>query len=183
MAFAVTILSSSSVLLARVTRGALSVEWLTSAVLIFSAIACATSLTLFARPRSPRAEHRADVILAHGVGALLAVGVVHAAVAFRGAVVDAALVERPTQLVNDLVLSGVILGLCWSLDGRTRWIRLGLPVACLTLVALYVATASRWHVDSFPGFVVQRYVAQQCLTIAAALVVFDLFRPIRDRAA
>jgi len=177
VSFFLTLLVSGSVLAVRLSRGHLSMAWLASAVVTLGAILCATSLDVFTRPPTLREERRASLLSAHAFGVVVGLGLVHVALVLRGTSIDPALVERPSQLVNDLVLVGAILSVCWSLDAASLVTRVGVPVLALVVVAAYRATANRWHADGFPGFAVQRFVVHQCVATLGALFLFDVFRP------
>ncbi|NUP10857.1 MAG: hypothetical protein HOW73_32840 [Polyangiaceae bacterium] len=179
VSFVLTLLASCTLVGERITQGELSVAWLCSALLTFVAIVCVQSIDR--SPTSPAASARSKgrVVAAHALGAASAIAVVHVAVALKSRLAGGALVERPSQIVNDLVLVGAILGLVWSLRAANPLVRLGLPAISLGAVTLYFATARFWHLDPFPGFAVQRFVVQQALVTAGALLVFDVFRPAR----
>src|SRR6185295_9630079 len=80
------------------------------------------------------------------------------------------LVERPAQLVNDLVLAAATLGFAWSLIAPGRRLRAFLPLLCFGVLTAYTFTMRSWHFDPFPGLDVQHYVVGQVLSTSAGLL-------------
>lgn len=91
------------------------------------------------------------------------------------------LVERPSQLVNDLVV-GVgawlaIVGL-GKLEAKPRVVLAGIALA-----AIYLVTASRWHLDvppRGPTLAVQTLVPLHLAAIALALATYRAISPRRE---
>ncbi|NUO52819.1 MAG: hypothetical protein HOV80_28575 [Polyangiaceae bacterium] len=175
--FVLTLIACVEVVVARLTRGDVPHVGLASALFTFAALVCVTSLLVVGRGSEEPSARNASLVTGHAIGATLAFGAVHVFHIVRGTRLDSALVEGPAQLVNDLVLVGVTLGLCWSLAHADRLVRLGFPFLLIGLLAAYRATAAYWHVDSFSGFGVQSFVARQAFATAGALVLFDILRP------
>lgn len=181
-AFSLSALASGALVAERLTRGAMPHPgWVNAGMALVAALLAAVSLGLFGRTEIVGGAKGRDVtiIVAQALAAVSAIGVTHLLLGRWAGGVGGWLVEGPRQLVNDAVLVGVILGLVWSVAASTSVLRLANAAACLGLLGLYFSTASRWHLDPFPGIPVQEYVFRQCLSIAAALVVFDLVRPVR----
>ena len=124
-----------------------------------------------------RARLRPDAIIWAGAGAIVAIVLVHAAIARAKPV--AWLDEAPVQLVNDVTAAITTIGLV--LLAGSRRVALGRFVAVTAPVASYALTHAHWHLDRAPGgfaATVQQCVVAQFVSVALALL---LFRAVRQQ--
>jgi hypothetical protein len=111
------------------------------------------------------------------IGAIVGVALVHLALRASGVGSSHELVERPAQLVNDAVAVLAILCLVWGAASRPA--NLLRVVVGAAVILLYVATATRWHLDpiAFHGPTVQQLVALEFTGAAIGIAVFRSLAP------
>jgi hypothetical protein len=160
----------------RVSAGSLGVALVANAAATLAALVVAS---LTARARSSDDAHSCSarsklVVALQVVGAAVGVAVVHLALRALESGHSSALVERPAQFMNDGVAVLAILFVVWGATSEP--IALARVVAGTALVLLYVATASRWHLDPmrFHGATVQQLVGLEFTGAAIGLAVFRL---------
>lgn len=172
-AFLFALLTSGSLVCERLAHGHSAFSWLCSVAVTAGALVLLASVNTLAA-HSRRAVRRSKAVFcAQSLGIAAAIGFVHLALVALGD--GEQLVERPAQLVNDLVLAAATLGFAWSLVAPARRLRIFLPVLSFGLLAAYTFTMRCWHFDPFPGLEVQHYVIGQVLSTSAGLLLFHLF--------
>jgi hypothetical protein len=122
-----------------------------------------------------RARLRPSAVVWAGAGAMLAIVLVHAAIANAKPVEW--LDEAPRQLVNDVTAAVATIGLV--LVAASRRLALGGIVMVTAPVASYALTHARWHLDRAPGgfaATVQQCVVAQFVSVALALLLFRAIR-------
>jgi hypothetical protein len=130
--------------------------------------------------RVTEAEGEGVPRFAHATGAAAGVLAVHAALHVGWLAGPSWLVERPAQLVNDVIAVGVTVGLVWAC---AEGIRAGRLVVAFVAMTLYRLTSPMWHLDAAPHgwlITVQELVVAQLVAVAAGLIAYEA--ATRDRA-
>jgi len=139
-----------------------------SVALLVNALMTALAVALLFVMR--RARPAASAFGLHAVGALAGIACVH--LALRAGWIDGApwLLERPAQLMNDLVAALATLGIVWACARGLDW---RLLFGVLVALSLYRATAACWHLDRAPfAMTVQELSFMQLLAMALALPIY-----------
>jgi hypothetical protein len=175
--FVLGALASAGLVAERVTGAS---DWVTGVATLGLVLAAGAAL---AGLRSTTRAGKPAVSFASAAAcAIAALALVHVALALAPASLRAGLVERPAQLVNDVVATLSVLALVWSLTVRSLGARAAWVALVSIVVTSYRATASLWHLDTrpFPTLTVQHVVTTQVMLVATALLLFDVFGPLPE---
>jgi len=119
------------------------------------------------------------VLVLQVVGAAVGIAAVHLALRFGWIPGAAWLVERPAQLMNDVVAVAATLAVAWAC---ARGLSSRILLAALVLLTAYRATARLWHLDAPPSafhVTVQDLVVAQLVAVALALGIYSGLRGMR----
>jgi hypothetical protein len=122
------------------------------------------------------------VLVLQVAGAAVGIAAVHLALRFGWIPGAAWLVERPAQLMNDVVAVAATLAVAWAC---ARGLSSRILLAVLVLLTAYRATARLWHLDAPPSafhVTVQDLVVAQLVAVALALGIYSGLRSMRGDA-
>jgi hypothetical protein len=170
---ALATLVSGGILEERLSGGSVNVGLVVNALMTLMAI---VTLSVIER----RGVRSVRVLVLQVAGAAVGILAVHLALRLGFITGAAWLVEKPAQLMNDVVAVAATLAVAWAC---ARGLSSRLLLAVLVLLTAYRATARLWHLDAPPAafhVTVQDLIVAQLVAVALALGVYSGLRNIRS---